>query len=192
LLERCEPGTPLESLDDDEVTEIGTSLLRRLWRVVAAPELFPMLGDVTARWAELVRARFDRYRPPFDHGLVEHGAALLEALPTTASRDVLLHVDFHPGNVLAAHREPWLTIDPKPMLGDPAFDVAQLLRHGDPRGRALEQRLAVLAVRLDLPAERVAAWAVARNVEWAMWDLAHDAFERAKANMARAAELARG
>jgi streptomycin 6-kinase len=31
----------------------------------------------------------------------------------------------HVGNVLAAEREPWLVIDPKPYVGDPTYDVLQ-------------------------------------------------------------------
>ena len=32
---------------------------------------------------------------------------------------MLLHGDLNPTNVLSAEREPWLAIDPKPMVGDP-------------------------------------------------------------------------
>jgi streptomycin 6-kinase len=41
--------------------------------------------------------------------------------------DVLLGTDVHAGNVLRAQRKPWLVIDPKPFVGDPAYDATQHL-----------------------------------------------------------------
>jgi streptomycin 6-kinase len=34
---------------------------------------------------------------------------------------VVISTDLHAGNVLGAEREPWLAIDPKPFVGDPAY-----------------------------------------------------------------------
>jgi streptomycin 6-kinase len=42
---------------------------------------------------------------------------------------VLLATDLHAGNVLRARREPWRVIDPKPFVGDPAYDATQHLRN---------------------------------------------------------------
>ncbi|MHB1931348.1 MAG: aminoglycoside phosphotransferase family protein [Acidimicrobiales bacterium] len=56
-----------------------------------------------------------------DSGLVREGIALFRQLPDTAERDVLLCTDLHADNVLAAEREPWLVIDPKPYVGDPNY-----------------------------------------------------------------------
>jgi streptomycin 6-kinase len=44
---------------------------------------------------------------------------------------VLLHQDLHADNVLAAQREPWLTIDPKPLSGEREFGVTALVRAFD-------------------------------------------------------------
>ena len=41
---------------------------------------------------------------------------------------VVLHQDLHGGNVLRAQREPWLAIDPKPLVGEREFDTASFLR----------------------------------------------------------------
>lgn len=37
--------------------------------------------------------------------------------------DRLLHWDIHDENVLAGDRSPWLAIDPKPLAGDPGFEL---------------------------------------------------------------------
>ena len=56
---------------------------------------------------------------------LEHGATLFRSLPSTASDERLLCTDLHAENVLAAQREPWLVIDPKPFVGDPTYDALQ-------------------------------------------------------------------
>ena len=67
---------------------------------------------------------------------------LFRSLPLTADRAELLLTDLHAGNVLAAEREPWLVIDPKPYVGDPAYDPLQHLLNcpgrlqADPAGLA--------------------------------------------------------
>jgi streptomycin 6-kinase len=76
---------------------------------------------------------------------------------------VLLCTDLHAENVLAARREPWLVIDPKPFVGDPAFDPVQHILNCD-------QRLAVdpagiadrMAELCQVEAERVRLWLFAR------------------------------
>jgi streptomycin 6-kinase len=62
-----------------------------------------------------------------DAGLVGDGLRLFEELSHDASETVLVAADLHAGNVLRAKREPWLVIDPKPFVGDPAYDVTQHL-----------------------------------------------------------------
>src|SRR6202007_2714376 len=98
-----------------------------------------------------------------DPGLVREGLRLFKELPVNATREVLLATDLHAGNVLHAEREPWLVIDPKPFLGDPAFDATQHLFNcsarlqSDPVGliRSFANLLAV-------EAERVRLWTFSR------------------------------
>lgn len=78
---------------------------------------------------------------------------------------MLLATDLHAGNVVASQRAPWLLIDPKPYLGDPAYDVVQHLLNcdrlaADPGG--LADRMAGL---LGLGSERVTQWLSARCVQ---------------------------
>ena len=134
LLERCVPGTPLADLDDrDAILDIGADVLARLWRAPAPDEPFEPLEAVTDWFAELVAARQVEFGRPLPDRLVDEALVALRELPRTATARVVLHHDFHPGNVLAAHRQPWLAIDPKPQVGDPAFDPLQLiLQTSDP------------------------------------------------------------
>ncbi len=97
--------------------------------------------------------------------MTREGVALFRALPSSASRSVLLCTDLHAENVLAAEREPWLAIDPKPYVGDPAYDVLQHILNCPGRLHADPARLARrMAALCDLEAERVTAWLLARAV----------------------------
>ena len=112
---------------------------------------------------------------PIDAAVVAEAAALLRRLPTTADREVLLHGDLHPANLLAAEREPWLAIDPKPMRGDPAFDLPPLvLQTGNLLGAAdpaaeLARRLDRVAAATGTDPDRIAAWGLARSVDMVVW-----------------------
>ena len=176
VVERCRPGTGLheDPSPAEERLAVAAELLRRLWdRPVPDDAPFERVADVCADWAVLVRTRMAELRPPVDPGLVEVGASLLESLPSTASRSVLVHGDFNPTNILRAEREPWLAIDAKPMVGDPGYDPWPLVGQvGDPVPDALlGPRHAIVADIVGEPVERVVAWAVARTVESALWNV---------------------
>jgi streptomycin 6-kinase len=68
-------------------------------------------------WPTGGRCRWASRSSRLDPGLARAGIALFRELPTTADRQVLLCTDLHGDNVLAARREPWLVIDPKPYVG---------------------------------------------------------------------------
>ena len=124
LLERCEPGTPLRELPEPEQDVVLAGLLRRLWRTPAIPHPFRPLSAMAAHWADETLVAAARWP---DAGLVQEGLRLLAELPRPSSDDVLLATDLHAGNVLRAQREPWLVIDPKPFVGDRAYDATQHL-----------------------------------------------------------------
>lgn len=175
LLERLEPGSSLEDhLDRDEAIAIACALLRRLWRPVPVGNPFPLVGELALRWAREIPERFDRLGRPFEASLVEEAAGLCTELGPSANGLVLANRDYHLGNVLAAQREPWLLIDPKPLVGEPAFDTGHLLRGllPDQIERPLVTGLVErLAGELGLTAESIRRWAFVRSVENALWSL---------------------
>ncbi|MET3637782.1 aminoglycoside phosphotransferase family protein [Curtobacterium oceanosedimentum] len=191
LLEHCDPGTRLVERDDLPAAD---RLLTRLWATgVPDDHPFECVADVAAEWAALADARMRELAPPFDPGLVRRGTDLLRTLPRSAARSVVVHGDANPGNVLAARREPWLVIDPKPMVGDPAYDLCPLLvqvddpfRADDPL-RAVRHRVAVLADATGEPEDRIAAWCTARLVESALWSVSRGALDDGREAMRLAA-----
>jgi streptomycin 6-kinase len=172
VVERCRPGSDAAALDDPvAAAAAGAAVAARLHACgVALPEA-PTLEGVMAAWAEEVEARVvAEHRAGLDRAVVAMGLDAMRALPGSATRSALLHGDLNPTNLLAAGREPWLAIDPKPMIGDPAWDGVRLVLQPDP-GRWPDPR-SVLADRLDLVAgalgverDRLARWCVADAVQ---------------------------
>jgi streptomycin 6-kinase len=166
LLERCLPGTTLKSAHaGPEQDEVVAELLRQLWREPPAGHPFRPLAQMCAWWADESEARLAAEPGALDPGLARAGLELFRGLPQEGVAPRLLATDLHADNVLAAQRQPWLVIDPKPYVGDPAYDVLQHLLNcrdrlvADPG--ALARRMAELA---GLDAERVALWLFARTV----------------------------
>ena len=166
LLERCRPGTPLAALPEPEQDEVVAGLLRRLWRAPVAGYRFRPLQEMCDQWADEFEQRLAAQPDLLDPGLAREGIALFRALPAGADRQVVLATDLHADNVLAAEREPWLVIDPKPYLGDPAYDPLQHMLNCERRLRAdpagLADRMADL---LELDADRLRRWLFARCVQ---------------------------
>jgi streptomycin 6-kinase len=166
LIERCVPGDPLADRPEPEQDVAIAGLLCRLWRKPAGGHPFRPLQEMCDGWADESEAKFAARPGSLDPGLARDGIALFRSLPATADRQVLLCTDLHAGNVLAAEREPWLVIDPKPYVGDPTYDVLQHLLNcldrleADPLG--LAWRMADLA---GLDRDRVALWLFARCVQ---------------------------
>jgi streptomycin 6-kinase len=177
LLERCAPGGQLKcSLPEPEQDAIIAGLLRRLWaRAPRDGHPFATLEEICREWADSFERGYAAGGRGLDPGLAREGVAILRQLPSTSTTSVLLCTDLHAGNVLASRRERWLVIDPKPFVGDPAFDAVQHMLNCDERmatdPRGLARRMADL---LDLDRERVALWLFAR---WAQESL-HDATMR--------------
>lgn len=170
LVERCHPGEDLLTLDGDDAARIGAALAARLHQV-RAPDGVPTLAATLDRWADELQARLAAVPPP-DPGLARLALEIMRTRPNQSPRQVLLHGDLNPTNVLSAGREPWLAIDPKPMVGDPARDGARLVTQPDPNrspnpAETLQRRLATVADELDVTRATLAAWCLADVVEMA-------------------------
>src|SRR5436190_13504736 len=165
LLERCVPGIQLKRcLPEHDQDDVIAGLMLRLWaRHPSDGHPFGSLQDMCDQWAESVEIGLQINRHVTDPGLARAGAAMLRELARTADRNVLLSADLHAENVLSTQREPWLVIDPKPFVGDPAFDPVQHMLNCDRRlhagPEALPNRMAELC---QLDPERVRLWLFAR------------------------------
>jgi streptomycin 6-kinase len=113
-----------------------------------------------AAWSDETRAAAERWPDP---ALVREGLRVFRELPGSASSDVVLVTDLHAGNVLRARREPWLGIDPKPFVGDPAYDATQHLLNCKERLRSdPHETIRRFTDLLSIDRERVRLWLFAR------------------------------
>ncbi|HEY7792497.1 MAG TPA: aminoglycoside phosphotransferase family protein [Gaiellaceae bacterium] len=173
LLERCDPGTQLWAVDDeDEANAIAAAVLRRLWRPPAPGHPFRLLAAEAERWAEELPRDWEAAGRPFERLLLDEAVSACRELTRGQPEQVVLHQDFHGGNVLRAARERWLAIDPKPLAGERAFDAASLLR--DRRwllrepgaARRIRRRLDLLSAELGLDRERARRWGIVHALAW--------------------------
>jgi streptomycin 6-kinase len=177
LLERLEPGTSLEDLPDEQATSIAAAVMRRLWRPAPAEHGFPSVAE----WVERMAARAPRVLErdgSFPAAWLERAVTMSRELSAPAPEPVLLHGDLHHGNVLAAKREPWLAIDPKGVVGEPAAEPGAFLLNPMSRmpnapdaARTVARRVPQLAEELGIDRERLVAWSTVRAVLSAFWSL---------------------
>ena len=166
LLERCDPGTPLSAAGPQAALDVLAGLLPRLW--VPAGEPFHTLADEAAWWLSYLPDEWERAGRPFERRLLDAALDALASLAPSQGEQVLLHQDLHGDNVLAARREPWLAIDPKPLVGEREFAVAPIVRSyefGHSR-RAVLARLDRLTSELGLDRERARGWTIGQTVAW--------------------------
>jgi streptomycin 6-kinase len=175
LLERLHADEDLRDLGDLEACEVVAGLYRRI-HVPALPQL-RSLTSYLERWhTDLARLSRDA---PVPRRLVEQALALdRDFLSDPGSVGTMIHGDLHYENVLAADREPWLAIDPKPMSGDPHYEVAPMLWNrwdevvasGDARD-AVRRRFHTLVDAAGLDEDRAREWVVVREVHNALWTI---------------------
>ncbi|HYK07506.1 MAG TPA: aminoglycoside phosphotransferase family protein [Gaiellaceae bacterium] len=154
LVERARPGDDIAGLPEDDATAIAVALASRLWKGGQSPGLSPFrsVHDHVPRW--LANAA--------GHPLAPLARELYDGLDQRS--DTLVHGDFHHHNILASRRGP-VAIDPKPMLGEPEYDVPSFLwnpLHYGMRLDVTERRLAAFAAA-GLDEERIRWWTVIRG-----------------------------
>lgn len=98
-------------------------------------------------------------------------------LLSTSSKEVLLHGDLHHDNILS-HKNSWIAIDPKGIIGDPAYEIAAFIRNpipdllmmSDPKD-IIEKRIHLFADLLKISSQRIIQWNFVQSaLAWA-WSL---------------------
>ena len=167
LLERCEPGTALAESGGETALDVLVELLPRHW--VRAGEPFHTLAEEASWWIDELPEQWEQSGRAIERRLVDTAIDALRALSESQGEQVLLNQDLHGDNVLAAEREPWLVIDPKPLVGEREFAVAPIVRSfelGSSKTDVL-YRLDRLTSELGLDRERARGWTIGQTMAWA-------------------------
>lgn len=177
LLERLDAARPLSVVADHmKATFVLAELLSRLV-AVPAPAGLRRLGDIASAMLEQVPMAHRGLPEADDRRLLDRCASAVRDLVAEPG-DRLLHWDLHFDNVLASDREPWLAIDPKPLVGDPGFDLMPALDNrwddivatGDVT-RAVRERFDLMTEVLGLDRRRAAGWTLGRALQNILWDV---------------------
>ncbi|MFE2516198.1 aminoglycoside phosphotransferase family protein [Streptomyces mirabilis] len=187
LLERLDRTRMLTHLPDTrEAALVVARLLARL-TAVPAPEGMRRLGDIAEAMLERVPGALKRIADPAERRLVEDCAAAVREVATEPG-DRLLHWDLHYDNVLQDLRDlqdpdglqdgdarsigrgPWVAIDPKPLAGDPGFDLCPALGNRFEPAE-IRWRFDAMTDVMGLDRERARAWTLGRVLQNTLWDI---------------------
>ncbi|MFB7178979.1 aminoglycoside phosphotransferase family protein [Streptomyces sp. NPDC056257] len=171
LLERLDERRHLSALarrDARRAVGVVGELLARL-TAVPAPAGLRGLGEIAARMLEDVPRAVGLLAQERERRVLRDCAAAVAEVAGEPG-DRLLHWDLHYDNVLAGGREPWLAIDPKPLAGDPAFDLLPAIVDNF-RAQEVRWRFDLLTEAVGLDRERARAWTLGRVLQNCLWDL---------------------
>ena len=183
LLECAVPGVSLKSYfpkNDDEAMNITANVIKRLHKApIPSTHAFPHVKD----WLAVLDSDLKIPAQP-----LQKARELRDQLLKTADPDILLHGDLHHDNILKNGND-WVAIDPKGVIGEPAYEVAafirnpmpELLTHDDSQ-KIIRNRITQFSELLELPSQRIIDWCFVQAVlawVWAIEDGCDtDYFER--------------
>ncbi|MFG3077922.1 aminoglycoside phosphotransferase family protein [Streptomyces sp. NPDC048225] len=169
LLERLDAGRMLSHVEDSREAVLVIARLLAHLTATPAPPGMRRLGDIARGMLERTPGTLERIADPADRRLVADCAAAVREVADEPG-DRLLHWDLHYENVLAADRARWLAIDPKPLAGDPAFDLLPALDNRyDPA--QTRWRFDAMTDVLGLDRERARAWSLGRVLQNSLWNV---------------------
>ena len=172
-LDGIQLGDAVRQGRDEEASIALATVVGNLHRPRAgAPEdLLPLREHFAPLFAISIRAW-----PYTARDLFARASGVALTLFDRPSAQIPLHGDLHHDNIISSPRG-WLAIDPRALLGDPAYEVANALNNPigaealvrDPRRIASMSEL--LAHRLGFSRKRILGWAAAHAALSACWSL---------------------
>ena len=183
LIERAIPGTSLKSgfpANDIDATTITCHVMQKLHHApIPTDHHFPHITD----WLAVLNKN---HAIPDSH--LQKAKQLRDQLLATMAPDTLLHGDLHHDNILQ-HGQAWVVIDPKGVIGEPAYEAAAFIRNPMPellqylsREKAtamIQNRIAVFAQNLNVLPNKITAWCFVQAVlswVWALEDNSDSAY----------------
>ncbi|MFI1808058.1 aminoglycoside phosphotransferase family protein [Streptomyces californicus] len=174
LLERLDERRPLSGGTDvrEAVGVLGGVLARLV--AVPAPEGLRTLGGVVDRMLAAAPEAVALLADAADRRLLADCAAAVREVAGEPG-DRLLHWDLHYDNILAGRAEAgrageWIALDPKPLVGDPGFELFPALDNLFDADEVVWRFDALTeALGLDHDRERARAWTLGRVLQHGLW-----------------------
>ncbi|MFD8585095.1 aminoglycoside phosphotransferase family protein [Streptomyces californicus] len=174
LLERLDERRPLSGGKDvrEAVGALGGVLARLV--AVPAPEGLRTLGGVVDRMLAAAPEAVALLADAADRRLLADCAAAVREVAGEPG-DRLLHWDLHYDNILAGRAEAgragkWIALDPKPLAGDPGFELFPALDNLFDADEVVWRFDALTeALGLDHDRERARAWTLGRVLQHGLW-----------------------
>ncbi len=176
LLERAVPGQSLKSLfpeHDEEAIKITCKIMDGLHRVLfKESKQFQHISD----WLSILDKDWDIPRQ-----FIKKARELRDSLLQTPTQNVLLHGDLHHGNILSCEKNKWIAIDPKGIIGEPAYEVGAFIRNPMPTlleqndaKNIIQRRIMLFAKNFNLDEQRIWDWVYVQTILSACWMIEDD------------------
>lgn len=150
--------------------------MKKLWKPLPQNHSFITIKEWTKALPKyLIRFKADK-NPPIPFSLVDKAILLFRELIATSSPAVLTHADLHHDNVLASNRDEWLSIDPKGIAAEPAYETTamirnpyELIRNMQNIDKLLLNRILILSEELQIDANRIHKWCFVQTILSGVW-----------------------
>ncbi|MDF1795096.1 MAG: aminoglycoside phosphotransferase family protein [Coxiellaceae bacterium] len=173
LLEQCNPGDTLKTLyiegNDDQACEVMAHVMQRLWQPADDNHSFPHIKE----WLDQLKPH-----PSIDKRLIDKAIGISNELLQDQHDEVVLHGDLHHDNILRCERQQWLAIDPKGVIGEPAYEVGAFLRNPLPQifeqnkpHQLIQRRIDVISELTGLDPQRIQYWHFVQILLSTCWGL---------------------
>ncbi|SNX62117.1 streptomycin 6-kinase [Streptomyces sp. TLI_55] len=169
LLERLDPARMLSHVPDTREAVLVIARLLAHLTAFPAPAGMRRLGDIARAMLERTPRALERIADEEARALVADCAATVREVVDEPG-DRLLHWDLHYDNVLGADRADWLAIDPKPLAGDPGFDLLPAIDNRFEPGE-VRRRFDTMTDVLGLDRARARAWTLGRVLQNCLWEI---------------------
>ncbi len=172
LLGRAVPGESLKRYfpeRENEAISIASNIIRRLHTALIPQEhVFPHITE----WLSTLDKDWK-----IPEKYMNKARELRDSLFKTSTQEVLLHGDLHHDNILQ-QGDDWVVIDPKGVIGDPAYEVGAFIRNPMPDlfefdnlQTIIHNRMSRFSEILELPAQRIRDWCFVQAVLAWIWNL---------------------
>jgi streptomycin 6-kinase len=176
LLEQLDPGTPLSTLFPKE----DSAAVNHAYEVMKQLHISQLGGSHVTKFRHVkdVVGALDTVNPnAIPLSLLNKARECTRRLVQSQTNFALLHGDLHQDNILSGRGSQWVAIDPKGIIGEPAFEMASFIYNPITQladcakaSELIHHRIVRFSKLSSIREIRIKEWAFARAVLSACWN----------------------